>query len=118
VTNHGFNYKVGFDYFASKNTTLGVVVTGYDSRNTEFTDNVTLIKDKNNLLTTRTQAINDVKSNYKNVGANFNLRHVFDTTGKELTVDIDYVNYTSGSNQLLSNKFYDNAGNKQSNDEI
>src|SRR5205085_6126018 len=49
---------------------------------------------------------------------NFNLRHVFDTTGKELTMDLDYVNYTSGSNQMLSNKFYDNAGNKQSNDEI
>ncbi|MBV9988137.1 MAG: TonB-dependent receptor [Chitinophagaceae bacterium] len=117
-TNRGVNYKAGFDYFASKKTTLGLVVTGYDSRNTEFTDNSTLIKDKNNALTTRTQAINDVHSAYKNIGANFNLRHVFDNAGTDLTMDLDYVNYTSGANQLLSNKFYDNAGNKQSSDEI
>jgi iron complex outermembrane receptor protein len=77
-----------------------------------------LIKDKNNALTTRTQAINDVKSNYKNIGVNFNLRHVFDSVGNELTADVDYVNYTSGSAQLLSNKFFDNAGNKKSTDEI
>ncbi|MES2371526.1 MAG: TonB-dependent receptor [Bacteroidota bacterium] len=115
--NKGYNYKVGADYFMNKKTTLGLVVTGFESRNTEFTDNTTLIKDKNNALTTRTQAINDVNSNYKNIGVNFNLRHVFDSVGNELTADVDYVNYTSGSAQLLSNKFFDNAGNKKSTDE-
>ncbi|TAJ67902.1 MAG: TonB-dependent receptor, partial [Chitinophagaceae bacterium] len=115
--NKGYSYKAGADYFMNKKTTLGVVVTGYDSRNTEFTDNTTLIKDKNGMLTTRTQAINDVKSNYGNIGVNFNLRHVFDSVGNELTADLDYVNYTSGSQQLLANKFFDNAGNKKNNDE-
>jgi iron complex outermembrane receptor protein len=103
----------------NKKTTMGIVITGYENNNTEYTDNTTLIRDKNGALTTRTQAINDVKSNYDNIGLNFNLRHVFDSTGKELTADVDYVNYTSGSAQLLSNrKFFDNAGNKQSNDEM
>ncbi|MDB5209265.1 MAG: TonB-dependent receptor, partial [Sediminibacterium sp.] len=115
--NRGYSYKAGADYFMNKKTTLGLVVTGYDSRNTEFTDNTTLIKDKNGALTTRTQAINDVKSSYKNIGVNFNLRHVFDSVGNELTADVDYVNYTSGSAQLLSNRFFDNAGNKKSTDE-
>ncbi|HEY1017501.1 MAG TPA: TonB-dependent receptor [Sediminibacterium sp.] len=115
--NKGYSYKAGADYFMNKKTTLGIVVTGYDSRNTEFTDNTTLIKDKNGMLTTRTQAINDVKSNYGNIGVNFNLRHVFDSVGNELTADLDYVNYTSGSQQLLANKFFDNAGNKKNNDE-
>lgn len=116
--NRGYNYKVGADYFLNKKTTLGLVVNGYDSRNNEFTDNTTLIKDKNNSLTTRTQAINDVKSSYQNIGVNLNLRHVFDSIGNELTADVDYVNYTSGSAQLLSNKFFDNTGNKKSTDEI
>ncbi|MEO8174194.1 MAG: TonB-dependent receptor [Sediminibacterium sp.] len=115
--NKGYSYKAGADYFMNSKTTLGIVVTGYDSRNTEYTDNTTLIKDKNNALTTRTQAINDVTSSYKNIGVNFNLRHVFDSVGNELTADVDYVNYTSGSAQLLSNRFYDNAGNKKSIDE-
>jgi iron complex outermembrane receptor protein len=116
-TGHGYNYKVGADYFMNKKTTMGVVVTGYDSRNSEYTNNTTLISDKNGALTTRTQAINDVKSNYENIGVNFNLRHIFDSTNKELTADVDYVNYTAGSAQLLSNHFFDNLGNKQSNDE-
>ncbi len=116
--NKGYSYKAGADYFMNKKTTLGVVVTGYDSRNTEYNNNTTLISNNSGALTTRTMAINDVNSYYKNVGVNFNGRHVFDSTGKELTMDMDYVNYTSGSTQLLSNKFYDNAGNKQSNDEI
>jgi iron complex outermembrane receptor protein len=116
--NKGYNYKVGADYFMNKKTTLGVVVTGYESRNEMHTDNATLIKDKNGVLITRTQAINNVKASYKNIGANLNLRHVFDSVGNELTADIDYINYTSGSNQLLTNRFYDNAGNKKANDEL
>lgn len=116
--NKGYSYKAGFDYFASSKTTLGAVVTGYDSRNTEFTDNTTLIQTPSGALTTRTQAINDVKSYYKNTGVNINGRHVFDSAGKELTMDLDYINYNSSSAQLLSNKFFDNAGNKKSNDEI
>ncbi len=114
----GVNYKIGFDYFANKKTTLGLVVNGYGNTNNEFTDNTTLIKDQNGNLTTRTQAINDVKMKFENVGVNFNLRHVFDSTDKELTADVDYINYTSTNMQLLSNHFFDNAGNKQSNDEI
>jgi hypothetical protein len=114
----GFNYKAGFDYFMNKKTTLGIVVNGFDNRNTELTNNTTLIKDKDGVLSTRTQAINDIRMKFKNVGANFNLRHVFDSTGKELTADLDYVNYNSGSVQMLSNYFFDNAGQKQGNDEI
>jgi iron complex outermembrane receptor protein len=116
--NKGFSYKLGADYFMNKKTTVGFVVTGYDSRNTEYTDNTTLIKDKNGVVTTRTQAVNDVNSAYKNIGANMNLRHVFDSTGKELTADLDYINYSSNATQTLSNKFYDKAGNKQSADEV
>jgi iron complex outermembrane receptor protein len=116
--NKGYSYKVGADYFMNKKTTIGFVVSGYNSRNTEYTENTTLIKDKNGVVTTRTQAINDVNSVYDNLGANLNLRHVFDSTGKELGVDLDYINYNSNATQLLSNKFYDNAGNKKSNDEI
>src|SRR5690606_34006838 len=36
-----------------------------------------------------------------NFAANFNLRHVFDSTGKDITVDIDYVTYNESDKQLL-----------------
>lgn len=115
--NKGYNYKLGVDYFMTKKTTFGVVVTGYSGRNTELVTNTTLINDASGALTTRTQSLNDVKSHYGNVGVNINGRHVFDSTGKELSMDLDYVNYTSGSDQLLNSLFYDNTGNKQKPDE-
>lgn len=115
---NSYSYKAGFDYFMSKKTTLGFVVNGYDSRGIEYTDNTTYIRDANANLITRTQAINDVHLKFNNVGVNMNLRHVFDSTGKELTVDADYINYAQDNTQMLSNDFYDHQGNVKSPKEI
>lgn len=115
---NSYNYKAGFDYFASKKTTLGLVVTGFGNVGSELTSNNTLIKDKNGALTTSTLSTNDVNNDFKNIGVNFNLRHVFDSTGTELTSDIDYVRYSAFNSQLLRSSFFDNAGNKKAPDEI
>jgi hypothetical protein len=116
--NNNISYKAGFDYFMNKKTTLGMVVNGFGFRGDEYTDNTTFIKDKNGALTTRTQATNETHMKFGNVGVNLNLRHVFDSTGRELTMDADYVNYTQDNNQLLGNKFYDHNGNVKSPDEM
>jgi len=42
---------------------------------------------------------------------NLNFRQVLDTTGKELTADLDYITYNSINNQSLSNYYFDAAGN-------
>lgn len=117
-TNKGLNYKIGADYFMNKKTTLGLVVNGYNTGGDETIDNTSLITDKSGALTTRTQALNNMHSEFKNVGVNFNMRHVFDSTNKELTADLDYINYANGSAQLLSNRSFDNLGNKQGTDEL
>lgn len=114
---NGFNYKIGADYFMNKKTTFGVVVNGNQNNNDEGIGNTSLISDKNGALTTRTQATNSMHGKFNNTGVNFNLRHVFDSTNRELTADLDYVNYNTASQQLLSNNFYDNTGAKQSPDE-
>lgn len=114
----GYNFKAGFDYFASKKTTLGLVLTSFGNNGTDFTKNNTLINDNNGFLSTRTQSANDVKYDFTNVGLNFNLRHVFDTSGTELTSDVDYIHYASDNMQLLNSLFYNNAGNKKGPDEM
>jgi outer membrane receptor protein involved in Fe transport len=113
-----YNFKTGFDYFASKNTSLGVVLTGFGNNGIELIHNNTLIKDNTGTLTTRTQSENEAKNDFKNIGVNANFRHVFDTTGTELTVDVDYINYTSANSQLLNSLFFDNTGNRKNPDEI
>jgi hypothetical protein len=114
---NSFSYKAGADYFMNKKTTLGIVVNGFGQKGTENSDNTTFIKDVNGALITRTEAINNVLLDFKNMGANFNLRHVFDSTGKELTADIDYINYRSDNEQYMDNVFFDHAGNKKGLDE-
>jgi iron complex outermembrane recepter protein len=52
------------------------------------------------------------------VGVNMNLRHVFDSTGRELTFDADYIRYTQDNTQMLTNDFYDHSGNIKSPKEI
>jgi outer membrane receptor protein involved in Fe transport len=114
---NSFSYKAGADYFLNKKTTLGVVVNGFGQSGTEDSDNTTYIKDNNGALVTRTEAINLINIDFKNIGANLNLRHVFDSTGKELTADIDYISYRSANEQYMDNIFFDHAGNKKGLDE-
>ncbi len=112
------SYKFGMDYFLSKKTTFGFVVNGYGETGNEYSANTTFIRDHSATLQTRTQATNEMLLSFRNVGANLNLRHVIDSTGKELTADIDYVHYNSSNRQFMDNYFFDGLGNKKSPDEL
>ncbi len=112
------NFKAGMDYFATKKTTLGVVFTGFFNPGRFTSHNVTNILQPNGKLDSVTVADNNQKDKFNNLGANFNLRHTFDSTGRELTADLDYVTYNSGSSQMLNNIFYNNAGQKVRQDEL
>lgn len=110
-------FKTGADFYASKKTTLGVVVNGYLEHGTFQSDNTTNILDANYQLDSITLAQNKQKDHFNNIGTNFNLRHAFDTAGHELTADLDYIHYSTGNDQLFHNIFYNNAGGKTQPDE-
>ena len=105
-----FNGKLGMDYFASKNTTIGFVVTGITSPGTwSNRNNINITDALNNVSVTKAEMVSD--QTFKNFSTNLNFRQVLDTTGSELTSDIDYITYDSRSNQSLSNYYFDNSGN-------
>ena len=106
-----FNAKVGMDYFASKNTTFGVVFNGYSNPGEFGNRNTTLISDANGLLINETKATADFDQHWKNFSTNLNFRHVLDTTGQEITADVDYLTYSSTNDMELSNYYFDAAGN-------
>ena len=106
-----FNAKVGMDYFASKNTTLGVVFNGYSNPGEFGNRNTTFISDANGLLMSETRATADFNQHWKNFGTNLNFRHVLDTNGQELTADFDYLTYSSTNEMELSNYYFDAFGN-------
>ena len=110
---HGYNGKVGADYFASKNTTFGVVFSGIANPGTFTNRNQTFIYDKDMVLESEARARAIQKQNWKHFSTNLNFRQLLDTAGKELTADVDYLTYATRMDQTLSNYYFDAAG-KQS----
>ncbi|RYZ61432.1 MAG: TonB-dependent receptor [Chitinophagaceae bacterium] len=101
-----YSGKLGADYFASKNTTLGVVVSGFSNPSTFQNNNFTSIYDASRVLTSQTRALSLQDETWKNLSTNLNFRQVLDTTGKELTADVDYITYDANSDQSLSNYYF------------
>ncbi len=100
------NFKLGADYFASKNTTIGAVVTGsVDSR--EFTSTGTSnIYDSLHRFSQYNQSSSQTKDPWTNIGFNLNFRQLLDAKGKEITADADYVLYRTKGNQYSDNYLY------------
>jgi outer membrane receptor protein involved in Fe transport len=110
MQNHSYNAKVGVDYSVSKNTTVGVVLNGNSSPSTFNNRNLTLIADAANHPETQTVATADYDQSWKNFSTNFNFRTTLDTTGRELTADLDYILYDSRNEQLMFNSYFDAHG--------
>lgn len=112
------NAKLGADFYANKKTTLGVVFTGFSNDVANYNDNITNIYNAQGVLQTQTLATSDFDMSFKNLGANFNFRHQFDSTGRELSADVDFLRYDNGNRQFFNNYFFDKDGNKQKPDEF
>ena len=110
--NRSYNAKFGADYFAGKNTTFGVVFSGFNSE-TSFGNNNTTNILRNNVAS-QTKALSLSDRTFKNFSSNLNFRQVLDTTGKELTADFDYITYDGRNNQSLSNYYFNSTGHETS----
>ncbi|HEX2606025.1 MAG TPA: TonB-dependent receptor [Flavisolibacter sp.] len=109
--NNSFNGKIGADFFASKNTTFGVVLSGFSSPGNFENRNVTNIYSNTGTFESQAQALSLSNETWKNYSGNLNFRQVLDTTGKELTADLDYIKYDGRTSQNLSNYYFDDAKN-------
>ncbi|MEO8720331.1 MAG: TonB-dependent receptor [Ginsengibacter sp.] len=100
------NYKAGMDFYASKKTTVGVVFSGYRNPSDEGSLNRTNLNNADNRTDSIVIADNSNVRKSNNLSGNLNLRHLFDSSGKEFTVDLDYLNYFQTANQSLSNSYF------------
>ncbi|MBC7743758.1 MAG: TonB-dependent receptor, partial [Flavobacterium sp.] len=104
--NRRFNnsFKAGVDYFINKNNTIGLLSNGYFNSNDE---NSTSFTNRNNNFS----QIEDIKiignneEKYQNAAFNLNYKGVLDTTGKEISVDLDYSKYSSNHDELRDNAY-------------
>ncbi|MEO7310176.1 MAG: TonB-dependent receptor [Chitinophagaceae bacterium] len=98
--------KTGVDFYATKNTTIGVVLNGGYNNSDNLSDSRSNILNGNKQLDSFNISGSSNHNNWKNFGANFNLRQQLKKKGEEITADADYVWYGSGSNQYSNNYMY------------
>jgi outer membrane receptor protein involved in Fe transport len=108
--NNNHTLKLGLDYFADKKNTYGVVLSGFMFNGHPTPVTVTSISDVNHQLLSSMVSLTENRIKFKNFSANFNYRHLFDSTGREITVDLDYIAYNNTSEMLLTTDFYGNMG--------
>jgi len=103
-TNESYNLKLGADYYASAKTTWGFLITGMTAPGRIWGNNETLLRDKWGTVDSIVSAVSAEKATWRHLAANLNFRHQFDSSGKELTADLDYLSYVSDKDQSFHNK--------------
>ncbi|MBK7697081.1 MAG: outer membrane beta-barrel protein [Saprospiraceae bacterium] len=104
------NAKIGFDYYVTNNTTVGVSARGLLNPTGDHTNNVAYVPDDQFALINRVVPDNTTESNFENATFNLYFNKQLDTFGTTLTMDADYVTYHSVSEQLFKNYLYNANG--------
>lgn len=102
--------NLGTDYYVTDKTTFGFKANGMFDKLKARSRNVSLLSDPANVATGTVIADNGEDVDFRNGTLNLNMRHKFDTTGKTLTMDLDYVHYNTLSRQFFLNNTYAPAG--------
>ncbi|KAA6433978.1 TonB-dependent receptor [Dyadobacter flavalbus] len=114
-----YNVRAGVDYFATDKTTIGILVSGFhnDWSNPYGVTNTRILNEDLVLQRTfRTNVYNGSKMN--NISSNINFKHQFNDKGKELTFDLDYVNYDGKQKSTLDTRYAKPDGQPDGNPEI
>lgn len=104
------NLKIGMDYYLNPKTTWGVVFTGSLSPSTLDNPSENRLYDGNRVLNSLVIAQTNSRSHFTNGGVNLNYSHQFDSLGRSLNFDLDYLKYDTRSNQSFLNQTYNPAG--------
>jgi iron complex outermembrane recepter protein len=108
-TNPVFTLKLGMDYYLTPKTTLGFVVSGFRDKEEDHTSSNIMLLDPQYNLDSIVNSPSTNKTTWKNGAVNLNFRHSYDSAGRELTADLDYVRYGSVSDQYFDNLTYSPA---------
>lgn len=100
------NFKVGYDYYANRKNTLGIIVSGNFNNSFSNTSTRTPIRPINSsIIDSILVARNDGQDKSYNLYSNVNYKYE-DTTGVTLNVDIDYGKYSSEKENFQPNTYF------------
>ncbi|HTL09295.1 MAG TPA: TonB-dependent receptor [Chitinophagaceae bacterium] len=105
-SNTNNSLKLGMDFFVNKKTTIGFVASGFINPEDQRNYNTSYLKDPNAVVDSIVQSSSTDRNKWKNGALNLNYRKQFDSTGRELTADLDYSTYAAASHQYFINGTY------------
>lgn len=112
------NIKAGMDYYFSKKDVAGIVVNGNFSDGKDDPTSLSNVRFANGDIDymIRSNALNKRKSS--NLTTNINYKHTFDSTGREISFDLDQAYYSNKSRTSLNTEILDENGVENGNDVI
>jgi outer membrane cobalamin receptor len=105
--NNNHTIKLGMDWYANKKNIYGIVVSGFFFNGHPTPVTIGNLSDESHELQSRLVSNTSNRIKFNNGTLNLNWKHNFDTTGRELTADFDYVTYSNVSKMLLTTDYYD-----------
>ena len=101
------NLKTGIDFYANEKTIWGLVYTGAFTRSREHRPVSSAVRDAAGAIDSLIRADNSERNRFRQHGINLNFSHQYDSTGRLLTFDLDYINYRIRARQTFINDFLD-----------
>lgn len=98
--------RVGMDFFPSKKTIIGFIVNSSFNHFRRKNNNKSTVIDPQKHETSKFKSFATNNDHNDNSVVNVNFKHSFDSTGREITADIDYGFYNSRSLTLNTTSYY------------
>jgi iron complex outermembrane receptor protein len=98
--------KLGADVQLNKKNTVGIAFNSYLLNGSPVQLSTAIVMDSLKKSQFKLQSVSANKVKFGNININLNWRHTFDSTGQELSTDLDYINYANVSNLLLTTDLY------------
>lgn len=98
--------RLGMDYFPGKKTIIGFVLNGNFNHYTRKNNNNSTIINPQEIKQSTFESYASNNDHSNNLVANINFKHTFDSTGKEISADVDYGEYRSTSLTVNATKYY------------
>ena len=110
--------RFGADFFPNKKTIIGFVVNSNFNHIRRTNDNNSVVIDDQRQPSYTFKAFSTNNDHNNNIVGNINLKHTFDSTGKEITADADYGEYNSHSLSTTATQYFKLNGTQQQPDYI
>lgn len=104
-TSNNYNARVGIDYAMNSKTTIGVSAGGRLNKDKSFNSSFgNLYSEATGIVDSSISARNSQSNTWKNGTVNVNFRRTLNSSGRELSADLDYIRYAATMNLYTDNR--------------